>query len=437
MLSARRNARFQRQVNFFKLKNYMRSNKSANVNASDENEVLAKEMSCSAKARRLKICLLVVEYFGAMGTSWGGYGFLARHIVAKLISKYSEIDIEVCLGKRQDRKFSFARYMFSKEEFVDGVRVFRLPRSRFFARRFLKRRKFDAFLSIEEAGDYALQCGERGIPWIFWIQDPRPWYEWREIRSVSIAPEPVYWDQKVYDEVNEHYRGRGRREIRFITQAVSLNEKAMDLYRLWDDVKIDFVPNPVEIPEVNTDEILEKKENKIIFLGRLDDVKRVWIFCEIAKAIPEYEFVVVGKTLKKESLHAIEKYRSGISNLKFTGHLDGAEKFEQLSRAKILVNTSIHEALPVSFVEALAVGTLIVSNQNPDHLAERFGRWIGRVSGDGFEAVSKFVAAVRDVIRDDARRDRTAREAMQYVLQTHAPEVVFPRLEKIIRETID
>ncbi len=387
------------------------------------------------KQKRLKICLLVGEYFGAMGTLYGGYGFLARHIVAKLISKYSEIDVEVCLGKRQDRKFSFARYMAPKEEIVDDVRVFRLPRSPYFARRFLARRKFDAFLSVEEAGDYALQCGERSIPWIFWIQDPRPWYEWREIKSVSIAPEPAYWDQKVYDEVNAHYRG-GRRRIHFITQAVSLNEKAMDLYRLWDDVKIDFVPNPVELPEADAEELLARKEDKIIFLGRLDDVKRVWIFCEIAKAVPEYEFVVVGKTSREESLRAIEKYRHGIPNLKFAGHLEGAEKFEQLSRAKILVNTSIHEALPVSFVEALAVGTLIVSNQNPDHLAERFGRWVGRVSGDGFESVPKFVAAVRDVIRDDARRDGTAREAMRYVRETHAPEVVFPRLEKIIREVI-
>lgn len=80
------------------------------------------------KQKRLKICLLVGEYFGAMGTLYGGFGFLARHIVAKLISKYSEIDVEVCLGKRQDRKFSFARYMAPKEEIVDDVRVFRLPR---------------------------------------------------------------------------------------------------------------------------------------------------------------------------------------------------------------------------------------------------------------------------------------------------------------------
>ena len=91
------------------------------------------------KQKRLKICLLVGEYFGAMGTLYGGYGFLARHIVAKLISKYSEIDVEVCLGKRQDRKFSFARYMAPKEEIVDDVRVFRLPRSPYFARRFENR----------------------------------------------------------------------------------------------------------------------------------------------------------------------------------------------------------------------------------------------------------------------------------------------------------
>jgi hypothetical protein len=29
----------------------------------------------------------------------------------------------------------------------------------------------------------------------------------------------------------------------------------------------------------------------IIFLGRIESVKRGWLFCEIAKKMPEYEFL--------------------------------------------------------------------------------------------------------------------------------------------------
>jgi glycosyltransferase involved in cell wall biosynthesis len=76
-----------------------------------------------------------------------------------------------------------------------------------------------------------------------------------------------------------------------------------------------------------------------------------------------------------------------IENLHFAGHVDGAEKEQYLKDAKILVNTSIHEALPISFLEALSFGTLLVSNRNPEALTEKFGIHVGDVLGDGFDKV--------------------------------------------------
>lgn len=224
----------------------------------------------------------------------------------------------------------------------------------------------------------------------------------------------------------------------FISQAVCLNEKALDNYRLYNDTKIDFVPNPVEFYPLNEDEdaFFKKKENLVVFLGRLDEVKRVWLFCETAKACPEYQFYVVGKTMRTPSQRVLEKYRQGIQNLHFVGHLEGEAKNDILKRAKILINTSIHEALPVSFLEALSFGCLLVSNQNPDELTEKFGVWVGKVSGDGFESVQRFVAAVRTLLADEENFVRMAKEAMRYVRATHAPENVFPHIEDIIRNAI-
>lgn len=274
-------------------------------------------------------------------------------------------------------------------------------------------------------------------PWIFWIQDPRPWYEWREINTVSIAKESCYWNDIRDNFVHDHATEKKGRKIRFISQATCLNEKALDLYRLDNDTKIDFVPNPVEFfPISDTEELFKKKTDLVIFLGRLDDVKRVWIFCEIAKVCPEYRFCVLGDTVREESLKAIEKYRTGIPNLEFVGHVEGEQKNEYLVRAKILINTSIHEALPVSFLEALSFGTLLVSNQNPDQLTERFGRWVGRVSGNGLESVPKFAVAVRELMENKDLRETLAKDAINYVRTVHSPENVFPLLEKIIRETV-
>ena len=58
-----------------------------------------------------------------------------------------------------------------------------------------------------------------------------------------------------------------------------------------------YLPNPVEIDK-NFDVQQYQKKNKIIFLGRIESVKRGWLFCEIAKRLPQYEFYVLGKTKK-------------------------------------------------------------------------------------------------------------------------------------------
>ncbi|WP_243880187.1 hypothetical protein [Shewanella algae] len=43
---------------------------------------------------KLRVALLVDEYFGGAKTKFGGYGFLARHLVAKYLPG-DDIDVEV------------------------------------------------------------------------------------------------------------------------------------------------------------------------------------------------------------------------------------------------------------------------------------------------------------------------------------------------------
>ncbi|WP_262409353.1 hypothetical protein [Shewanella algae] len=47
---------------------------------------------------KLRVALLVDEYFGGAKTKFGGYGFLARHLVAKYLPG-DDIDVEVLLKK--------------------------------------------------------------------------------------------------------------------------------------------------------------------------------------------------------------------------------------------------------------------------------------------------------------------------------------------------
>lgn len=52
--------------------------------------------------KKIKIALIIDEYFGGMGTAFGGYGFLARYYIARYLPN-EEMSVEVLLGKNSNK----------------------------------------------------------------------------------------------------------------------------------------------------------------------------------------------------------------------------------------------------------------------------------------------------------------------------------------------
>ena len=372
--------------------------------------------------KKIKVGLIIDEFFGGGGTAFGGYGFLARKYVCKYIPD-ENIQIDVLLGKGK-------HHMFAEKIHVDDVDLYRLPRRKFFAKRWLKKKNYDLYLSIELTNNFVLENEpDKNKKLILWIQDPRPKSDWEEIETVNLFKEKNYYNQKIYDTVNRLYN---ENRVKFISQGYFLNEKAKELYKLPNDVSIDYFPNPVDIDE-SFDLDNYKKKNNIIFLGRIESVKRGWLFCEIAKKMPEYEFYVLGQCFREKEKNAkiIEQYME-IKNLHFEGHVDGDKKASYLKDAKIIVNTSIHEALPISFIEALSYGVLIVSNRNPENLTLKFGVWTGQINGDGFDKIDLYVNAIKEIMNDEDKRLKLSKLGREYVKNVHSVDKFISGLKRMI-----
>ena len=77
----------------------------------------------SSTNRPLKIGLIIDEYFGAADTAFGGYGFLARRLIAKYLPD-TNLQIDVLLGRGRKR--------YSAEEFIvqddKTINLYRLPK---------------------------------------------------------------------------------------------------------------------------------------------------------------------------------------------------------------------------------------------------------------------------------------------------------------------
>jgi glycosyltransferase involved in cell wall biosynthesis len=234
-------------------------------------------------------------------------------------------------------------------------------------------------------------------------------YDWAYLKEVSV------WMQEMMR----------RKRVSFISQGESLSAIAREMYQIPDTVPIRDMANPIEI---ESDYRLNDppKENRIIFLGRLEAQKRAWIVCEIARAMPQYEFYILGATGKgrDEAANAktLEPYRnpdgsSKIGNLHFAGHVDGDVKKRHIKTAKLMLNTSIWEGIPVSWAEALCYGTLIVSAFERDNIVGRFGTFVGEVAGDGTDeaALKRFTDAIEYWMTHDSERNATAQKAIEFV----------------------
>lgn len=346
--------------------------------------------------KKIKVGLLVEEFYDKDLGGYGGYGILAREYIAKYIPN-ENLEIEVIIGSNSKKEVRTIE--------VDGTKINYLPKnwsSKYDidfiylnkVKKFFKEKNFDIYLSIEMSKiAFEVMKRETNKKLVLWIQDPRPRYDWEEIRSVPRSDE-----YKSYENYYSKWEIKIQRLLKklekenrliLISQGKSLNKKAIDLYKLKKDSKIEYFPNPIEKTE-NFETSLKKE--KVIFLGRLVAVKRPWIYFEIAKQMPEYEFYVCGQG--KEIDDIIEKYKD-IKNLKFMGHVSGELKKKLLKEVKILVNTSIHEAIPVSFLEAIFYGIKIVSCQNPDNITEENGYFTGTILGDGMDKIDEFKKGIK------------------------------------------
>ena len=255
-------------------------------------------------------------------------------------------------------------------------------------------------------------------------------YDWAYIKEVSV------WMQEMMRQ----------KRVSFISQGESLSAIAREMYQIPETVSIQDLANPVEI-EYDYRLNDPPKENRIIFLGRLEAQKRVWIVCEIAKAMPQYEFYILGATGtgRDEAANAktLEPYRnpdgsSKIRNLHFTGHVDGDVKNIHIKTAKLLLNTSFWEGIPVSWLEALSYGTLIVSAFERDKIVGRFGTFVGEVMGDGTDeaSIEKFTSAIEYWMAHDLERDTTAQKAIEFVRDRHSIAVFTDKMRTAILQEI-
>lgn len=398
-----------------------------------------------AKSRKpMKVGFITCEYFNKKMRGFGGFGMTVKNIVDYFNSEGSPFCFSVMINKKNEENVFKERLdnvdiIFEYKE-ARSLRVNAFKQFEYLNN--IRNEKFNFIMTIEyyKAYEYLIQH-TLALPLLIWIHDPRTEHDWKRVGSVEMeakiqmGTDTRAIESKAQDDQASIHKviklGKLlKKKIAFAHQAHFLLEKARDLYGLPNLESI-YLPNP--IPLIN--KTFKKSTNpSVIFLGRLDAVKRPWIFFEMAKRFPAVEFKVAGVTHFPNFMNPIIENYKKLPNLNFLGLIQGEEKWKEIGSSWIMMNTSIHEALPVSYLEGLMLKTpLVGGNVDPDNLVTQFGVYAGEFWGDGKneETTNAFANALGALLENTQLRNEKAKAGREYVFSNHSFSRFKQNIEKI------
>jgi glycosyltransferase involved in cell wall biosynthesis len=362
----------------------------------------------------MRVGIVATEFFDRRLGRIGGFGWALAHTI-RAFRDHPEagVEPEVFAAVRQPVPPGVTQVHGVKLHFRQGSLAQQV--------RAIRRARPDLLLTIDYRPVYRLflyalpRC-----PALIWSRDP--WSD-ENRRELATLRTPVSGDTAPTDLDMTDCRSLRtvvrwsrwlRRPLAVGVPALFLRERFPGTFGLPPEIG-QLLPNPLVLDPG----VVKKAERPtVLFLGRLDSVKRPWLLCEIARRLPEVTFHALGGAFTRGP--GVWRPEEVPANLHLHGHVEGEAKLRHLEAAWLLLNTSIHEGLPVSFQEALAYEVPIVAALNPEDVPRRFGRFVGTHSGDGSSAIEPFVAAVRHLVTDPAERTRLGREGRAWLEATHS-----------------
>ncbi|HVO77014.1 MAG TPA: glycosyltransferase family 4 protein [Candidatus Bathyarchaeia archaeon] len=152
-----------------------------------------------------------------------------------------------------------------------------------------------------------------------------------------------------------------------------------------------------------------------LWVGRFLHEKRPELFLDIARALPEARFTMIGGWAGDEGYSAtVARTAAGLANVTHLPFVPPAEIEAYYRQATALINTSTYEGFPNTYLHAWVYGVPVITLEiDPDDIIS--SHRIGTVAGT-FE---KLVEAVRRMHEDPSARNEMSSRASRYVRENH------------------
>jgi glycosyltransferase involved in cell wall biosynthesis len=191
--------------------------------------------------------------------------------------------------------------------------------------------------------------------------------------------------------------------------------------------------DPVVIPSfAEPAEPATGEAQHFLWINRLVPYKQPERFMELAAALPEARFTMIGATTEESPRGYEEEVRRAaepLPNLELLEPRPREQLLAEVRRAAAVVTTSSIEGMPNTFLEAWARGVPVLSLVvDPD--SRLAGDGLGLLAGGSME---RFIEQAASLWRDPALRAEIGERGRAFVKRTHSPAAVASRWAELLR----
>jgi len=169
-------------------------------------------------------------------------------------------------------------------------------------------------------------------------------------------------------------------------------------------------------------------DGRVLWIGRVCEVKRPHLLVELARACPAVGFDLVGPPDATFYTREVLETLRTIPNVKVRGTVSRLDVPSLYREAACLVCTSRDEGFPNTFLEAWSHGLPVVSTFDPDGLIAERG--LGRAATD----VAGLASGIRELLARPEEWRGASERARQYYLDNHTVEAAMTRFESLFLE---
>lgn len=183
--------------------------------------------------------------------------------------------------------------------------------------------------------------------------------------------------------------------------------------------------NPYDVQKVIIKPLEFKARKYIAWIGIFQYQKNIPALYKIAKNLSRIEFKIAGVPVDdlNENLRNILNKLKNLKNVTFVGYLAREEISPFLSKALCLLNTSLYEGFPNTFLEAFAVGTPVATTVtiDPDQIIKQF------LLGETARTPDELYNCILKIINNESYSDMSKR-CLDYLNDNHDSKSIAAKL---------